>query len=254
MSSKTDYTDQQYWESYYSRSNTSRDRIVTICSAYKPIWEKWIGSAKSPKDFIEIGAYPGRYLAYLADTYQLHPTGLDFNSDLVKINESMQALGVSDFHYEQADFFKHKPAKQFDLVFSNGFIEHFENYQEVLDLHVPYLKPGGSLLIMIPNKRYLRKVYGWLCDYENLKAHNLKCMRFKTFTDFAKRNGLKIELLTYYGGFPYAVHTKKLNLAQRLLVKVTRAFFKPLNPLIKQYPNRFLSENIMAVFSRAETE
>ena len=33
---------------------------------------------------------------------------------------------------------------------SNGFIEHFEDYDAILDLHVDYLNANGRLLVMIP--------------------------------------------------------------------------------------------------------
>jgi len=130
-----------------------------------------------------------------------------------------------------------------------GFIEHFENFNEVMDKHVQLVKPGGALLIMVPNKRFLRKWYGYLCDYENLKVHNLKCMSKTVFRRFAQRNGLVVKHLEYWGGFPYSVH-QELNLFQKVIYKVMRGVFRRINPIISRLPNRYLSEKLIGVFKK----
>lgn len=149
----------------------------------------------------------------------------------------------------QADFLEYEPTQQYDLVLSNGFIEHFVNYDEVLDRHMKYLKPGGAILIMIPNKRFLRKYYGLIVDRANLRAHNLKSMRIKVFRDYAIRNSLAIEKLSYYGGFAYRVH-QKLNLPQKALYKVIRALSIKFNPFLESHPSPFYSGSIVAIFHK----
>lgn len=78
-----------------------------------------------PEFIIEIGAYPGRHLAYLAAKYNLHPTALDYNSDRFKIEESFEVMGVSNYNITQADFLQHETTEKYDVLISNGFIEHF---------------------------------------------------------------------------------------------------------------------------------
>ena len=120
----------------------------------------------------------------------------------------------------------------------------------ILDKHVNLLKPGGKLLVMIPNKRYLRKFYGYLCDYENLKAHNLKCMSKYAFREFSKRNNLKIIRLQYFGGFPFQVH-QKLNLFQKCIYKSVRIVFKfYINPYLEKSPSKYLSANLIGIFEK----
>ena len=250
MTESTTLTSQQYWEKYYDKKRTvSRESIIQVCSAYDIYWDKMIKAcSRKPKSIIEIGAYPGRYLAYLAAKYQLHPTALDYNSDRSKIEESFEVMGVSDYNIIQADFLKHETNEKYDLVISNGFIEHFKNFDEILDRHCNYLNSGGVLFVMIPNKRFLRKWYGFMVDYANLKMHNLKSMRLSVFRAFAYRNKLNIELLTYYGGFPYSVH-QKLNFPQKIIYQIFRQIFKRINSIIEKYPNRFLSSSIIAIYT-----
>ena len=245
-----EYTTTTYWENYYSNSRVNRQHIEWVCSHYDAFWDQWIGACdQRPRSIIEIGAYPGRYIAYIAARYGLDATALDYNPDRTKIEQAFQSVGVVKYEIIQADFLKYEPHRQYDLVFSNGFIEHFEHYNEILNRHSDYLAPGGAMLVMIPNTRYLRKWYGWMVDFDNLKAHNLKCMNLGTFHKFASNNQLKIHHLSYFGGFAYRVH-QSLNLPQRLLYKVVRWISLKLNPVLAKYPGKYHSGTIVAIFSK----
>lgn len=240
-------TSQKYWQDYYETSAEDRESIVKVCSNYDEYWDKLIASCKNrPESILEIGAFPGRYLAYLASRYGLKATGIDFNPDEDKFKRSLHAMGVESADYVCVDFLKHESSSQFDLVFSNGFIEHFTNFDEVLDKHCRYLKPGGALMIMIPNKRYLRSIYGDLVDRKNQLAHNLKCMDLEVFENFALRNKLKISHLDYHGGFPYKVHTN-LNFVQRVIYHSVRFLANYFGRSIKNNPSKWWSSAIICI-------
>jgi len=244
------YTDQQYWEKYYKAKRINTERITKVVGLYDVYWEKLIHACKKkPETIIEIGAYPGRYLAYLASKYKLQPTSLDFNSDVNAIKSVFKSFNIDNFDCIQADFLEHQTNLKYDLVISVGFIEHFENFDEVMDKHCKYLSETGAMLIMIPNMRYVKKWYAQLLDSQNLKIHNLKSMKLKNFKDFADRNNLELKTLTYFGGFPFNVH-QNLNFWQRMLFKTSRSVFKILNPLIEKYPNRYLSSSIISIYTR----
>ena len=160
-----------------------------------------------------MGAYPGRFIAYVASKYSLKPAALDFNPDRKKIEKSFKEMGINQYEIITDNIISYTTEKKYDLIISMGFIEHFEDYVAVLNKHVNMLEKGGAILIVIPNKRGLRKMYGLICDRKNLDAHNLKYMHKKTFYDFAFNNQLKIDYLEYFGGFQYSVH-QKLNIFQ----------------------------------------
>ncbi|VXC31483.1 Methyltransferase domain-containing protein [Flavobacterium sp. 9AF] len=246
-------TDQDYWEKYYSKAITQKSQISTVVSEYDKYWDILINQNdnKEKKTIIELGGYPGRYLAYLADKYNLTPTCLDFNSDTIKIKESMTAFGIEDYKIIQADILNFIPTEKYDIVISNGFIEHFEDFKTVLNNHSNYLKKGGTMLVMIPNKRWLRKWYGYLVDYENLKAHNLRCMSKNTFKDFAQKNNLILIENTFFGGFPFSVH-QKLNFFQKIVYNATRAIFKKANPFLKRNPSAFYSSSLISIYKKNE--
>jgi hypothetical protein len=120
----------------------------------------------------------------------------------------------------------------------------------IMDLHLEYLKPNGKMLIMIPNMKGYIGFYKYLVDYNNLKMHNLKCMNLKVFKEFAKRNQLKMNVLTYFGDFPHNVHQKS-NLFQKIIVKGHRFVFKNrANRLVNRYPSSCFSSNIVAIFEK----
>lgn len=246
---------QEYWERYYGKTGTNKKLIQSVCGVYEEYWNVLIGDTDlKDKTLIEIGGYPGRYLAYLAHNYKVQVTCLDYNSDREKVDESMAAFEVNDYSVEQADIFNHNPNQKYDFVFSNGFIEHFENYEEVMELHLKYLKPGGRLLIMIPNKRFYKWIYQSILDRDNLKAHNLKPMKLAVFRKFAKENQLKILRLSYFGGFQFGVHRSVSGWQKFITDWHERIFGKLINPIVKKIPNRFLSNTIIAVYQSPNRE
>lgn len=243
-------TTKKYWETYYQNSHVNKQHIVTVCSYYDSIWDVFVKESDAPKNLLEIGGFPGRYLAYLSNRYKLEPTCLDYNSDISQIEGSFKVMDVSNYSIIQEDFTTYKPHKVFDYVMSNGFIEHFENFDNILDLHVEYMADNGRLLVMIPNMRGYVKFYKYLVDYKNLKMHNLKCMKLKVFNDFAERHNLSILHLDYFGGFAFGVHQKS-NIMQKIIFKGHRLIFKFfLNDRLKKNPSKYFSSAIIAIFEK----
>jgi 2-polyprenyl-3-methyl-5-hydroxy-6-metoxy-1,4-benzoquinol methylase len=127
--------------------------------------------------YIEIGCAPGKLLAWVAAELKADAVGLEYSA--MGANSSLalfDSLGLS-IELHQDDFFDHhlQPAS-FDVVASFGLIEHFEDPRPVVQRHLDLVKPGGILLITVPN---FGGVYGRLqkwCDPENLSIHNLAIM------------------------------------------------------------------------------
>ncbi len=75
MISESRLTSREYWEQYYQKTRIKPEDIVRVCSAYDSIWDRFYQTpSHPPQTILEIGAYPGRYIAYLAAKYHLHPT------------------------------------------------------------------------------------------------------------------------------------------------------------------------------------
>ncbi len=72
--------------------------------------------------------------------------------------------------------------RQFDVVVSFGFIEHFDDPEPAIRRHVELCKPGGVVFITVPNYR-VGSFYRWLTHRLGptplqwiTEGHNLNCM------------------------------------------------------------------------------
>ncbi|WP_375234795.1 class I SAM-dependent methyltransferase [Winogradskyella sp.] len=247
---KDKLTTPQYWEKYYGDNIATKEQIINVCSYYDSYWMMFFKGKDKGKSLIEIGGFPGRYLSYLSSKFGVVPTCLDYNSDASQIKRTFDVMNVKENTILQEDFTTYMPNNSYDYVLSNGFIEHFDNYNLILDMHTKYLKEEGRLLIMIPNMKGYIKLYKSLVDNENLKIHNLKCMSLEVFRDFAERNKLKTVHLSYFGGFPFNVH-QNLNFIQKIIYKIHRLIFKRIiNKRLEKRPSKYLSSGIMAIFEK----
>ena len=243
-------TSQSYWEHYYQNNIVNHELNKSLGDIYDKYWTICVN--ERTKSVIEIGAFPGRYLAYVAKKFNLYPTGLDFQSDLTQIKRNLHASGVFSYELINEDFLKWETKKKYDLVLSFGFIEHFKNYNEVIAKHFQLLNKGSKVFFVIPNKRYLRKWYGLIADRENLKAHNLEVMSVDIFKRAAIQNNMEIEVLEYFGPFQYALHGDTPNTFRNLVYNSFRILFKKfnLNSLVVKYPSKIWSSSIICIMKK----
>ncbi len=126
---------------------------------------------------LEIGCAPGKLLAWVAKVLGASVTGLDYSARGMDVcSRLFRALGVQgDLRCE--DVFESTLAPgTFDVVYSAGVIEHFDDPRDIVARHLAFLKPGGWAIITVPNYGGL---YGRLQGYfdpANLAIHNLDIM------------------------------------------------------------------------------
>jgi 2-polyprenyl-3-methyl-5-hydroxy-6-metoxy-1,4-benzoquinol methylase len=139
---------------------------------------------------LEIGSAPGNYLLDLHHEFGLTPYGVDYSDVGVTANRELFARnGIETANVIEADAFANTFQDQyfqcFDVVISRGVIEHFTGAEldYVIRAHVNLVKPGGRLIITIPNYRGLNYLVKLLFCRYNLSAHNFSIMRQ---TEFAK--------------------------------------------------------------------
>ena len=245
-------TDAEYWSDYYQChkvASPEQQAIVSAGSRFDDSWTEFRAAAGNPKSVCEIGCYPGRYLAYVASRFNLSAYGIDFNEDTSTIQAHMEEMGVENYSVENADFLSFSPKQRSEMVFSLGFVEHFENVDEVLDRHLDFLTERGALMVTVPNMRGLIRPYKELADRDNLKMHNLEAMRPKVFREFAERNSLKTHFIRYQGSFPWNLHHKP-NPFQRALSGAARLVSRTCDPITRRFPSSLYSSELLALFSR----
>jgi SAM-dependent methyltransferase len=136
--------------------------------------------------YAEIGCAPGKTLTWVAREIQTAVSGIDYSPTGVDTARWLcNGLGVqADIRCEDAMNSSFEDGV-FDLVFSCGLIEHFEDPAPMVAAHVRLLAPGGTALIAVPNYSgiYL-KLQAW-CDPANLAIHNLGIMNVQAMRALA---------------------------------------------------------------------
>ncbi|WP_432714022.1 class I SAM-dependent methyltransferase, partial [Pedobacter sp.] len=109
---------------------------------------------------IELGGFPGYYTVFLRKYFKLDVTLLDYFVHPPIIKDLLESNGLqqNDINIIETDLFKYTPEKQYDLVLSCGLIEHFHDTADIINRHVAFVKPGGTLFITLPNFKALN---GW---------------------------------------------------------------------------------------------
>lgn len=128
--------------------------------------------------FLEIGCAPGKMLAWVAEVLGADVAGLDYSKAGMGFAQQLfDTLGIpGDLRCEDV-FDNSFKCDSFDVVYSSGLIEHFDDPRDIVREHVTLLRPGGKAIITIP------KLVGWWgfltgrLDPPVLEMHNLDVMR-----------------------------------------------------------------------------
>lgn len=172
----TNLTEKKYWNNNYN----NKAFFCFSKSVYSFWLEKYL-KEDSKKNCIEIGAFPGGNLGYMAKKFKYKPTAIDFVDDISFIKANMIFNGIDNCKLIHTDFLTWQPDETFDVVCSHGFIEHFENYEFVINKHIKLLKKNGILIVSVPYLKYfqlwIRKLLYQKDKYnEIMKIHNLDIM------------------------------------------------------------------------------
>jgi SAM-dependent methyltransferase len=168
-------TDRKFWQEYWK--NYEYEKIPK-----KVPFKKFLTKFNGGGNFIEIGGFPGVFAAYFYKQGCKNVALLDFYIDKNVINkfEELNDIPKNTINCIESDFFKFETTDKFNIVFSYGFIEHFQNTKDVIQRHVNLLENNGKLLIVLPNFRGINGLIQYLFDRKTLNAHNLNSMKLNT--------------------------------------------------------------------------
>ena len=215
MEANNNITDQAYWDAYWA--NYRFDKIPG-----KVVFGKFMPQLSRGKSFIEIGGFPGVFAAWFYRHGIPDVTVLDFhmNLDIVRNFEKINGLPENSIRCIHTDFFAFSSQKKYDVVFSSGFIEHFEDTKDVIKRHVDLLSENGQLLILIPNFLGLNGMIQRRLDKENLEAHNLKSMEIPYLKETMRSFNLRDVRVEYIGKPMVWLEPKPGNKSKQKWVKI----------------------------------
>jgi SAM-dependent methyltransferase len=184
---------------------------------------------------IEIGFAPGKLLAHVAKVLGGEVSGIDYSPTGVKASrELFRALGIDgDLRCEDV-FNSTFPDGKFDLVYSNGVVEHFDDPREIVRRHVMLARPGGRVLIVVPHYGGLYGRWQRKLDPENLAIHNLSIMSVDGMLALAPRD-LVVRADAFPAGRP---NPWLLNLHKALPSAAAKAAYLALNAFALVTPSR----------------
>jgi SAM-dependent methyltransferase len=252
--------DQSYWDDYWSRVGLPMEvkrtpRTSASIMAILDVLEQHLPRQEGLRA-LEVGGAPGQFLAWLAKNHGYGCSVIDYSPvGCEKARRNFEALGIPLDVYE-ADLFDDATAEigRFDVVFSLGLIEHFDDFPEAIRRHAPLARSGGWVVIGCPNLRRLnRQLFGFLRPVA-LATHNLGAMDVRLWREPAAQAGLETVFAGYAGGFdprlfvtserrglPARAITEAMKLADRLMSRF---------PALRRLNSRLWSGYAIAVYRK----
>jgi len=192
-------TDKKFWEKYWGSKTIFQ--IVEENYSFSNIFKEEL-TDKNYKSMVEIGGFPGYFAIYFRKYWGYKTTLLDYiiNHQIVEKLLKINKLKPGDIELAKTDFTKYEGSKKYDVVFSLGFIEHFEDTADIIKRHWKMVNPGGKMIIGIPNFLGINGIYQLLFDPAILNVHNLNSMDSVRLKAILKNSGIKNFKVFYVSG------------------------------------------------------
>lgn len=239
------------WSTLYADS-----RLKVIADEYKRIYcedtnikrlldrfaEK-IGNNVASQNIVELGSAPGGNLLYMNQIYGCDPHGIEYTKSGVRLNQhlfKLYNLSVERIHH--LDLFQVEEAgfvEKYDNLISFGVIEHFDQPENLIENHLKWVKPGGKLLIVVPNLQFIYLIWNRLFNNEIVKIHNLNLIKGGKFFKITD-NFTNVTIIDrgYFGSFDYGLLTHKNQFFARAVISILYRGKKIYQPLLdKLYVN-----------------
>ena len=216
-------TNQQYWDDVWAAGE-----VPSVDIAQNPhqreLDVRFRRYLKPGARFLEVGVGASAWPAHVARQTGAEAWGIDFSRPgLDSAQRAADRAGVS-VRLVQGDLFDGAalPARAFDLVYSGGFIEHFEDPTPVMRRLGELVRDGGVVLTTVPN---LRGVNGALQKWADPEVYAKHIVHTCESLDRAHAAGgmVPVEPARYLG----AMDVSSVNFSQRFV-----ALPKPLQAVL----------------------
>lgn len=183
---------------------------------------------------VEVGAWPGTHLCWLARRFGYRPTAIEYRDDAGEMEALFRNNGVPGLTVIREDF-RDVRGMTFDVVASFGFVEHFRDAEDVVARHAAMVRDGGYLVLSVPHFGGAQALFRRLllrpeALREMLAVHNRAIMNLRALSAILRRLGLEILHGGYAMGFRFWVRPDSpqvrpsLRGAVRLLNRVERRY------------------------------
>ncbi len=253
-------TELEFWEAYWK--NNKNDVVEVKHSPKKlflneilNVFDKYL-PPKAQSSILEIGGAPGQYLMYIQKKFGYAVSSLDYSEIGNKQTYlNYERAGIPITLYNRNLFGDNTDLPKFDIVYSLGLIEHFDDPMPSIKKHLELLKPGGILVLGVPN---LTGIYSFflkkLSPTFNV-THNLNTMNIDNWDVIEKENNVKKIFCNYVGGFEPLLMKKNhgngvLSHFYLFIVKVLMVVFSFNFPFLRRYNSKKWSGYLMGVYQK----
>jgi SAM-dependent methyltransferase len=152
---------QQDWDVIWERKNKMSQTVNFGRNFYNKFFSRLLlKNLEKDALMLEIGCGTGSIAATI--NYNLkYYIGVDNSSAALSICKNINTKNKNFFVCGDAFSLPFKD-ESFDLVWSQGLIEHFDNPEEIVNEHLRVCKKGGTVLISAPYKYSYFIVWWWL--------------------------------------------------------------------------------------------
>ncbi|MDH8702282.1 2-polyprenyl-3-methyl-5-hydroxy-6-metoxy-1,4-benzoquinol methylase [Dysgonomonadaceae bacterium PH5-43] len=223
-----DLVQQEFWDKSYENFDNG-----TQIPSTSPLisWIDEISSLAINGTCIEIGAFPGGYSNEFGKLGHII-SGVDLTPRITELNKTFNNRNYKVGEFKEQNFLDFTPENKYDIVFSVGFIEHFNDYLSIIEKHCDLVNDNGVLFIAVPNFRgKIQYLLHKLMDKDNLAIHNINSMNPDEWEETIRSKGFEIVKKGYIGGFDFWTGSTKKNYLQ---IAARRLMVFVVNPLLKK--------------------
>lgn len=236
---------QDYWDNTYRHLPLHYNPENVL---FRELFERYLRPHGS---CFEVGCYPGNFLVHLSKHFDFVVNGIDTTPYVLdRLPQHLIENGVKVGKLYHDDFLSFETREVYDVVCSFGFVEHFINFEQVIEKHIQLVKPGGILLLSCPNFRWLQYVFHRLLDPVNLQRHVLKAMNLRRWRDVLENNGMEVIHQGYYRTAGFWVDTPRSRRWAKVAIKWIKWTTNQLDRQVK-WSNPLLSPHMIS-FSRKD--
>jgi 2-polyprenyl-3-methyl-5-hydroxy-6-metoxy-1,4-benzoquinol methylase len=198
---KKKLANKSFWDNYWKNLlltknyeiDQEKDIFYNICKIIQHYRKTNFIKNKTSLKVLEIGGARGNILKNIYLFCNCKIASLDFSRVGNKfLSSNLSKENIKPYKIITADLFTYKAKREYDIVYSLGFVEHFSQLDVILKLHLKFLKNEGVLIIGFPD---LTNINGVLLKYLNknlYEKHSIKIMEKSIFQRAIKKINCKL--------------------------------------------------------------
>jgi len=245
--------DENYWS---TRWNVLKPRLYSG----PPTWHRIVAQhlpRRTDWTLFEIGCVPGGMLVYFNKEFGYRPAGIDYVAQLDLVEATLQLNGIPAVELHQADLFTFTPPHRYDVVFSAGFLEHFDDYMPAVRKHVEMVKPGGYLVVNVPNYTHAQYYLHSLFDAENLRKHRFEIMKPEILREAIRSCGMEVIMCSPTVTFDFWIVNRGHGI-RRFFSRLVEGFAGRVTAVLDRlglnnYSNRWFSPHILCIARKPDS-